>query len=234
MNLRPTQASSVLLSVLLLAAGAMTGRAAQAPSADEILRAARLSPMSQQETLRGELSGDAGKTPFILALENGVVSYTFTNPDQQIQLVLGEDSSELRERKGGKTSEIKPARYDEKVRGTPITFEDLALRFLYWPRPKLLGEEMVGVRKAWKLEVQAPRGQSQYGVARLWIDEESGAALQIEGYGMDGRILKRFKVISPQKINGKWMLKTMRVETYDPKTHQIVDRTYLKVLGEAG
>lgn len=231
MNLRPTQAPSVFLSVLLLVAG---GLRAQTPTADEILRAARLNPMSQQETLRGELVGDAGKTPFVLSMDHGVVNYTFTNPDQQIQLVLGEETSELRERKGGRTTPVKSARYDEKIRGTPITFEDLAFRFLYWPRPKLLGEEMVDVRKAWKLEIQAPRGQSQYGVARLWIDKESGAALKIEGYGKDRRILKRFKVISPQKINGRWMLKTMRVETFDPATHEVIDRTYLKVLGAAG
>ncbi len=232
MNLRPTQAPSVFLPIVLLLAAAVLGRA-QTPTADEILHAARLSPMSQQASLRAQLLGDTGKTPFTITMDRGIVNYTFTDPDQEIQLVLGEDSSELRERRGGKAAAIKPARYDEKVRGTPITFEDLALRLLYWPRPKLLGEDVVRTRKAWKLEIQAPRGQSQYGVARLWIDQQSGAALRIEGYGMDGRIMKRFEMTSAQKINGQWMLKKMRVESYDPSTHKIMDRTYLEVLGAA-
>ncbi|MDD5200561.1 MAG: outer membrane lipoprotein-sorting protein [Terrimicrobiaceae bacterium] len=226
--IRPaTQASSALL-VFLLALAAQ----AQTPTADEILRAARLGATDQQTTLRAQLRNDAGRTPFTISQDHGVVSYTFTNPDQQIQLALGGGASELRERKGGSTAKVTPARYDEKVRGTAITYEDLALRLLYWPNPKLLGEETMILRKAWKLEIQAPKGESQFAATRLWIDQQSGAALQIEGYGPDGRILKRFKVISPQKINGKWMLRTMRVETYDPGTHKVTDRTYLEVLGE--
>lgn len=234
--IRPfTQASTARLFFFLLFAGVTVGARAETPSADEILRTARLSPMSKQANLRAQLVGDSGKTPFTISLDRGVVTYAFTNPDQQIQLVLSEDSSELRERRGGKTAEVKPARYDEKVRGTPITYEDLSLRFLYWPRPKLVGTDIVAVQKAWKIEVQAPRGQSQYGAARLWIGQDSGALLKIEGYNAQGRPIKRFTVISGQKINGQWMLKLMRVEPLDPATGKVIDsdRTYLKVLGGA-
>jgi len=227
-----TQARSRLVPLLLSLALA-SAACAQSPSADEILKAARLSPMSQQGNLSAELQTEDGRTPFTISLDKGVVSYTFTNPDQQLQLVLGEDGSELRERAGGKSAEVKPARYDVKVRGTAVTYEDLSLKLLYWPKPKLIGEDTIRSRKAWKLEIQAPKGQSQYGVARLWIDKESGAALRIEGYDKDGYLVKRFEMTSAQKINGQWMLKTMRVESYDPQTHKVADRTYLKVLGEA-
>jgi len=231
-----TQAPSVRLLFLALSVGFAVGARAQTPSADEILRTARLSPMSKQASLRAQLVGDSGKTPFTISLDHGVVTYAFTNPDQQIQLVLSENDSELRERRGGKTAEVKPARYDEKVRGTPITFEDLSLRFLYWPRPKLVGTDVIALQKAWKIEVQAPRGQSQYGAARLWIDQNNGALLKIEGYDANGRPIKRLTVISGQKINGQWMLKTMRVEPIDPASGKVIDsgRTYLKVLGDAG
>jgi hypothetical protein len=221
-------------TIFLLLVGGAAGTKAQTPTADEILHAARLSPLSQQSHLNAQLSPEEGKPiPFTISLEKGVVNYDFTNPDQQIQLALGEDSSELRERVGGKTAAIKSARYDEKVRGTPITYEDLALRMLYWPKPKLLGEETVKLQKTWKLEIQAPRGQSQYGVARLWIDQANGALMRMEGYGMDGRIIKKFEVISAQKIDGKWMLKSMRVEAFDPATHKSAGLAYLKILGAA-
>ncbi|HEY5953655.1 MAG TPA: outer membrane lipoprotein-sorting protein, partial [Terrimicrobiaceae bacterium] len=75
---------------------------------------------------------------------------------------------------------------------------------------------------------------SQYGVARLWIDQESGALLRIEGYNRDGRLLRRFEIVSAQKIDGLWMLKQMRVETLDPQSGKTVDRTYLEVLGKTG
>ncbi len=226
-----TQAPSrVALFILLLTAGAAA--CAQTPTAEEIMRSARLNPLSQQANLSAELVTDAGeKTPFTMALQNGVMNYNFQNPDQQIQLVLSEDGSELRERAAAKP--IAPARYNEKVRGTPITYEDLALKLLYWPKPKLIGDESLRLMKCWKIEIQAPRGQSQYGAARLWIDQKSGAGMRINGYDLQGRKVKNFEVLSGQKIDGRWMLKSMRVESYDPQTQKVVDRTYLKVLGEA-
>lgn len=225
-----TQARSHWPIFLLLLAG---GASAQTPTAEEIMRTARLNPMSQQAKLDARIENEEGTTPFTISLQNGVVNYDFQNPDQQIQLVLSEDSSELRERSGGK--QVKPARYDQKVRGTPITYEDLALKLLYWPRPKLLGEDTVRLMKCWQIEIQAPRGQSQYGVARLWIDKKSGAVLRINGYDSKGRKMKSFEMISGQKIEGRWMLKTMRVDTYDLATQKPIDsdRTWLKVVGEA-
>jgi hypothetical protein len=162
------------------------------------------------------------------------VHYRFENPDQELILELRDDSSSLSERLGSKTAPVRPARFDDSVRSAGITYEDLSLRFLYWKDPKLLGEETIRSRKAWKMELQAARASSQYGVARLWIDQESGALLRIEGYNRDGKLLRRFEVISAQKIDGQWMLKQMRVETLDPETKKIVNRTYLEVLGKAG
>ena len=101
-------------------------------------------------------------------------------------------------------------------------------------RPKVLGEDTIRSRKAWKIELQAWGTSSQYGVARLWIDQESGALLRIEGYNREGKLLRRFEVISAQKIDGQWMLKQMRVETLDPESNKILNRTYLEVLGKSG
>jgi hypothetical protein len=56
--------------------------------------------------------------------------------------------------------------------------------------------------------------------------------LRIEGYNRDGKLFRRFEVISAQKIDGQWMLKQMRVETLDPETRKIRNRTYLEVLGK--
>ncbi len=226
MNRFRTQAKILCLSLL-----AALGANAQEPSAEEILRAARINQIGQEARLRARLRTDDGETPFRIVLDGGIVRYQFDDPAQEIQLRMQEDSSELFESTGGKAAKVRPARYDERVRGTPVTYEDLALRLLYWPRPKLLGEDVIRTRRAWKLESQAPRGASQYGVARLWIDQESGAVLRIEGYNMKGRLMKRFEVVSAQKIDGQWMLKTMRVESYNPETRDVIDRTYLEVLG---
>lgn len=201
------------------------------PNAEEILRAARVNPVGQKISLQARLRTSSANTPFQIVVDDAI-HYRFENPDQELILELGEDTSSLSERSGGRTAPVRPARYDDSVRGTGITYEDLFLRFLYWKRPKLLGEETIRSRKAWKIELQASGTSSQYGVARLWIDQESGALLRIEGYNKDGRLLRRFEVVSAQKIDGLWMLKQMRVETLDPDSSKILNRTYLEVLGK--
>lgn len=230
MNHRLTQACAALLGLLLAGSGA---RAADVPSAEDILRTARQASATAEATLRAELENEEGDAvPLTISARDGVVSYAFTDPEQTLELVLGADSSELRERRGGRSAPVKPARFDEPVRGTNLTYEDLALRFLYWPRPKLLGEDKIKLRAAWKLEMQAPRDGSQYGVARVWIDQASGAILKIEGYDRTGRMIKRFTVISGQPLRGRWMLKTMRVESMDPASGKPTRRTSLVIRGE--
>ncbi|HEY5707057.1 MAG TPA: outer membrane lipoprotein-sorting protein [Terrimicrobiaceae bacterium] len=216
----------------LLIALSFTELCCAAPDAEAILHAARVNPLGQNIALNAQLRTASASTPFQIVVDNAV-RYRFENPDQELILEIRDDSSSLSERVGGKTEPVRAARFDDPVRGTGITYEDLSLRFLYWRNPKLLGEETIRSRKAWKMELQASRASSQYGVARLWIDQASGAILRIEGYDRDGKLLRRFEVISAQKIEGQWMLKQMRVETLDPETRKVLNRTYLEVLGKA-
>jgi negative regulator of sigma E activity len=65
----------------------------------------------------------------------------------------------------------------------------------------------------------------------VWIDKASAALLRIEGYDREGKLTKRFEVVSAQKIDGQWMLKQMRVERIDPATRKTNGITYLEVLG---
>ena len=218
--------------VALLIAFSFTAICRAEPDAEAILHAARVNPLGQSISLKAQLRTDSATTPFQIVVDDAV-RYRFENPAQELILELRDDSSSLSERVGGKTAPVRPARFDDPVRGAGITYEDLSLRFLYWRNPKLLGEETIRSRKAWKIELQAARASSQYGVARLWIDQESGALLRIEGYNKDGKLFRRFEVISAQKIDGQWMLKQMRVETLDPETRKIRNRTYFEVLGKS-
>lgn len=190
------------------------------PDAAAILEAARLNPLGQKITLTAELRNAKGpkRVPFKIVVD-GAVRYQFTDPDQELILELTEDEARLTERTGSKSSPVRPARFNEPVRGSGLTYEDLSLQFLYWKHPKIIGEETVKTVRAWKMEIQAPRGgASQYGVARIWIGKENGALLRVEGYNMQGKLVRRFEVVSAQKIDGQWMLKDMRVELVDPET----------------
>lgn len=203
------------------------------PDAAAILEAARVNPLGQKITLNAQLRSGSDVTPFQIIVD-GKVRYAFEKPDQELILELQDDASVLTERLGGKTASVRPARYDEPVRNSGLTYEDLSLKFLYWKNPAVIGEETIRTRPAWKIEVQAPRGgASQYGVARLWIDKESGALLRVEGFDGKGRLVRRFEIVSAQKLDGQWMLKQMRIETFDPGTKKTTARAYLEVLGKA-
>jgi hypothetical protein len=222
--------SSPVIACLFLFA--LTSALAGDPSPEEILAAARMNPMGTGIILEAQLRAGSVKVPFVIEVGDSSVRYGFTEPQQDILLRLGEDESILEERRDGSKSTVPISKFDDSVRGGLITYEDLALRFLYWKNPRLLESETVRSRDAWKIEIPAPRGASQYGVVRVWIDKQSAALLRIEGYDTNGRLVKRFEVISAQKIDDQWMLKQMRVERIAPETRKTTGITYLEVLGK--
>jgi hypothetical protein len=167
--------------------------------------------------------------PFHLIQSGPVVRYIFSDPDEALQLQLDPNDSRLDQISGSGVEKIAPAQFDQKVRRTDVTYEDLALKFLYWPNAKVVGEENIRSRNCWKLQLRAPSRQSQYSNVLLWIDKESGALMRMEGYDWNGQLAKRFEVISAQKINHRWFLKQMRIEQLQPGTNQVQSRTYLEI-----
>lgn len=205
---------------------------ARALEADDILRAARLSPTSQPATLKARIRSDEKTYPLTISLRDRVVSYEFSDPEQALLLKLQPDCTRLLEKRNGKTIAVQASRLHDPVRDTGLCYQDLSLGFLYWPRPVLQGEETVKTRPCWKIDLQAPTGEPVYGVARVWIDKENGAILRIEGYDKKGLLLRRFEIVSAQKIDGLWLLKQMRIESFPPGGSSPISRVYLEVLGK--
>ncbi len=199
------------------------------PSAQDILANVRLQQAMREINLRGQLREGALVVPFRLTQSGPVIRYSFSNPDETLQLRLGENDSRLEEVTRSGTEKITPAKFDRKVRGTGITYEDLALKFLYWPNAKVTGEDSLRTRSCWKIEIHAPSRDSQYSSVNLWIDKAGGALMRMEGFDWSGRLVKRFEVVSAQKIEGRWFLKQMRIEDIQPGTQHVVSRTYLEI-----
>jgi len=199
------------------------------PSAKEILATVRLQQAAQQVDLQGQLREGGTIVPFRLTQMGPIIRYSFANPPGALQLRLRENESRLEELSQTGVEKITPAQFDHKVRGTAVTYEDLALKFLYWPNARVLGEETIRTRRSWKLQLEPPSRQSQYSRILLWVDEQSGALMQMEGSDWSGRLVKRFEVISAQKIEGRWFLKQMRIEELQPGTNKVQSRTYLEI-----
>lgn len=214
-----------LLSLLLVASSAI----AAPPPAKEILEAVRLHTSQQEFELHGELRENGRVVPFRLTQTGPVVRYSFSNPDEALQLRMGDNDSRLEEVTREGVEKISAAQFDHKVRGTAVTYEDLSLKFLYWPDARVTGENSISLRNCWKLELKAPSRQSQYSNVWLWVDKSGGALMKLEGYDWNGKLAKRFTVVSGQKIEDRWYLKEMRIESFDPATGKAQTRTNLVI-----
>ena len=221
------------LAVLMLLCLPALSRIAFADADDpmEILRKARLNEAAQSLVLDGQVRHGETQIPFRLTLDEGEIRYEFFNPGQTLVLQLGDKGSRLVEvTKNGTGRVVTDAQYDRKVRGTDITYEDLAMRFLYWPVAKITGHDIMLTRNCWKLRVEpgSPKN-SQYGYVLLWIEKQSGALVQVETYDRAGVLLKRFEVRSVQKVGGGYILKQMRIQEMKDGEPRDPTPTYLEI-----
>jgi Outer membrane lipoprotein-sorting protein len=220
-TLRLFIASMIFLAVLT--------QGAPPPSAQQVLASVRMVEASQQIDLQGQLRENDIVIPFHLMQNGPLIRYSFNNPDEVLQLRLGQSSSRLDFVTGAGTEKFATGRLSQKIRGTSLTYEDLAFKFLYWQTARVLGEENVRTRNCWKLQLRAPSRESQYSNVLLWIDKTSGALMRMEGYDWNAQLVKRFEVVSAQKIDNRWFLKQMRIEELQPGTNHVQSRTYLEI-----
>lgn len=226
----PQRFTSFLLILIIAFSWRELSTAAEpSPSAKEILTSVRLQQAQQQIDLLGQLRENEKVIPFHLTQIGPIIRYEFSNPSEALQLRLGENDSRLEEVTRSGVEKITAAQFDRKVRNTSVTYEDLALKFLYWQNARVTGEDSLRTRNCWKLELKAPSRQSQYSNVFLWVDKDGGALMRMEGYDWSGRLAKRFEVVSAQKIDGRWFLKQMRIEEIQPANGKVQARTYLEI-----
>jgi outer membrane lipoprotein-sorting protein len=217
--------SAVAISLSLL----LSLHGEQPPSAKDILASVRMIESQQHIDLQGQLRQNDIVVPFQLIQNGPLIRYSFTNPDEVLQLRLGENSSRLDVVSDAGPEKVTDSKLNQRIRGTGVTYEDLAFKFLYWPTARVLGEENVRTRKCWKLQLRAPSRESQYSNVLLWVDKASGTLMRLEGYDWNAQLAKRFEVVSAQKIDKRWFLKQMRIEELQPGTSHVQARTYLEI-----
>ena len=200
-------------------------------NAEEIQALVRYSNAAQNSDLHGNLRNARGQNVrFRLTMQDRYVRFAFDNPRQIIQLDIKDSSYLLREAIGGKEGTVPFTRYAESIRGSDIWFEDLAMRYLYWPNPELEGEDRIKTRKCWKLRIYNPTNLGPYHAVEVWVDQKSGGIMKMQGYNYEGKMIKRCTVNSGHKLKtGAWVLKEMRVESFKPGEGSPYARSYLEI-----
>lgn len=202
------------------------------PTGDEVLMLVRKSQAQQYlQGLTGKLrSNETGQSwPMELTMRENVVRFLFRDPNEIINLDLNKSGTKLSRVVAGGRVDMPMSLYGERVRNTDINYEDLSMRFLYWPGAKIVGEDSFSLQKCWHVRVTNPDGRGPYSTVDVWVAKSSGAMMQMEAYDVQGRKVKQFLVRKGQKYQGAYILKQMRVESYDPTTRKVIGITYLEI-----
>ena len=87
----------------------------------------------------------------------------------------------------------------------------------------------IGVKSDLRYVIRAIEAEPRRRCIHVEVDKDGGALMKLEGYDWNGKLAKRFTVVSGQKIEGRWYLKEMRIEAFDPVTGKSGTRTYLEI-----
>lgn len=179
---------------LMIALGMTLPVFGQQPNAEAILRGARQATVVQGQDLTGHLRPSKGKTkvPVQIFMRGKNIQFQFYNQPRKIwevfHLRLNNNGHDLFEMRNGKTLRFPPAKLKERIMGTDLSYEDLALRFLYWPDGQVLTTERIKTRACWLVRLKNPRpGIGLYATTDVWVEQKSGALMRVIGYDHNGR-----------------------------------------------
>ncbi len=219
-----------LLLPLLLLPVLASAQTAQPKTAEEILRIVRLSYALQNHKMSGQLRDHtSGRVePLELTMENKVMRFRFKNqPPEIVHLDMNTTPATLYQVKPGGTTEVTGNQSSQSVRNMAFNYEDLSLRFLYWPRPQLMGEDRVSGQKCWIVRVTNPGNQGPYYVVDIWVHQGSGGAAKMAAFDRNSKIVKRYQVTKVQKVDNATVLKELKIETVNSVTGEVKGRTYM-------
>jgi len=209
--------------------------AAEPPvTGDELLKVVRQSQALQDfQQLKGALRSQATgqKIPMELSMKDGSIRFLLREPNEIINLDLGDNGSRLYRVVAGAKKEVPPSLYSDHVRNTDLNYEDLSMRFLYWPHAKILGEDSISSQSCWIVRVTNPDGRKRgpYGTVDIWVAKKSGGMAKMEAHDADGRRVKQFLVRKIQHYNDAYILEQMRVESFDPDKGKSLGITYMEI-----
>ena len=204
---------------------------AQAPDANQMIRNIRLSATLQEFDLNGSIRGGGKKFPIALAVREENMQFNLGN-GERFHIRLGDEKAELfTVGDDGKTTRFPSAKLVQPIAGTDITYEDLTLRFLYWPNAKLEGEENVNGADCYRIRLENKTDQGAFGAVYVWVHKKYGAFWQIRAHDRGGKPIKEFLVNDVMQLPGKkaYTVKSMRVNTLEErgKEYRTKSVTYL-------
>jgi hypothetical protein len=149
--------------------------------------------------------------PFTIRLKDSLIQFKFENPRQHINLDITEKGYRLKEVTAGSNKEVPASMYSNGVRGTDMSYDDISMRYLYWPKKQKIGEEMIKTQRCYVVDLYNPQRLGAYYMVRIFVEKKSGGLMRLNTFDWNGKKIKDCIVTAGMKIDGKTLLKTMEV-----------------------
>ncbi|MFT6864339.1 MAG: hypothetical protein ACJAVK_002904 [Akkermansiaceae bacterium] len=201
-----------------------------AQNAEQIMSAVRQSAVLQEnQVLQGVIRKGPKKVPITLFLKGQDIQFVIDGGKEGFHLRLKKEEQELWEIVGGKPRRFQAEKIGAPIAGTDLSYEDLALKFLYWENPWIVGTQKLNGMDCWYLHVINPDKTGRYREVSVWVTKKHMALARVLGYGPkpDKAPLKQFEIIDVMKVNGVFTVETMKVTQY-AKDRTVSGVTYLE------
>ena len=146
-----------------------------------------------------------------------ILSATFRHVDGKTEMAL---------ESGPEHTPVEEPAWNTSILGTGVTWLYLSMDFLYWENALLAGEAEFKGRLCDLVEVLPPTPLPGCRKVRLWVDRDTAMFLQVQEINDEGNVQRQLWVRSVKKMDDRWMVQDMEVETRGDAKH----RTRLHVL----
>ena len=216
---------NVLLAAVMLLPVQAQEEISAVPTADELLESMREMTVSQgSKDVAGRIRKAKLKIPFSLSVRGDTLAFQYKEGDawKRFDVRIKEKNVDIMQVENGKAKVLPASQYSRTIAGTDVCYEDLSLRFLYWKGGQMVdvgSDSRIKGRDCYVVQVPNPNPAiGQFAWVRMWVDKENGTTWQIDGYGKDGKLKKRFSITSVQRLSdGTWFFKQMKLEVRNPE-----------------
>lgn len=201
----------LLISALIFSSGS-------AQTAEQIMDSVRqVTALQKEQNLHGHLRKGSKKTPISLFLREENIQFALDDGKERFHLRLEPNKQDLFELVNGKTKLFPEAKISQPIANTDVSYEDLALKFLYWPKPFIAGEDKINRQDCWRIHMVNPEQSGNYREVSVWVSKKHRALMRVIGYGPRPakNALKQFEITKLMKVNEVYTVKTMKVTSFN-------------------
>lgn len=120
------------------------------PDAGQLLKRVRQgATLQENKDIKGQIRKRSVKIPFSMSLRGNLIAfqYQLNNVWNRFDLKFKDRGQEILSWKDGKAGVLPVAQYTVPIAGTDVTYEDLSMRYLYWPQAKIVRDDAASTVK---------------------------------------------------------------------------------------